>query len=410
MTALSRRVLLTGAAATAGALAMQPGAALAAAGAPAEQAFAPNPARLRQTLDYAVAKLRQTAPTVATFPEETKFEKWIPVNDGGWVGGFWPGLLWLGFVDSRDPQFEKWAREAALRLTPRIPDTGTHDMGFLFYPSWVTAYRLTGEAAWRDGAVRAAESLSKRYNTAGKFIRAWGSLGSTGNAGRTIIDTMMNLDLMFWATEVTGDGKYADIAANHARTTIKHFIRPDGSTPHVFDFDPVSGTAVGPNTVQGYSPTSTWARGQAWGIYGFATTYRRTGDRQFLNAATRMADHILPYLAESPVPIWDYRSPLAPHDIRDSSAGAITACGLLDLAKITGNARYQTTALTVLDALSRTCLTTRSDRHDAVLARGTKNRRAENGIEVSLPYGDYYLMEAILRVLKPREIAKAIGL
>jgi unsaturated chondroitin disaccharide hydrolase len=221
---------------------------------------------------------------------------------------------------------------------------------------------------------------------------------------------MMNLDLLAFATEQTGDRKFIDIAIAHARTTQTHFLRADGSTPHVFDFNPDTGAAIGQNTVQGYSPTSCWARGQAWGIYGFTTMYRRTGLREFRDTARKMADFALNALTPDHVPVWDYRSPLGAHDIKDSSAGAIMACGLLDLAKATGGDRYRDRALKILDGLVGTCLTTKSARAEAIMARGTRNRPSEDGVEVSLPYGDYYLYEAILRVLKPAQIARAIGL
>ncbi|HEX7307981.1 glycoside hydrolase family 88 protein [Lentzea sp.] len=399
---LSRRTLLASAAATP--LLTGTGVALGTGEAAA------SPARLRTALDYALAKLGAVAPGIISFPEITRAEKWTYVADGGWVGGFWPGTLWLAHLDSGDARFRALAEAANDRLAPRRLDPRDHDLGFLFSPSWVTAYRLTGDAKWRDGAVEAANTLTKRWNAAGRFIRAWGAIGTPGNAGRVIIDTMMNLDLLAFATEQTGDSRFLDIAIAHARTTRTHFLRADGSTPHVFDFDPDTGAPVGQNTVQGYSPTSCWARGQAWGIYGFTTMYRRTGLNEFRDTARKMADFALDALTPDHVPVWDYRSPLGANDVKDSSAGAIMACGLLDLAKATGTDRYRDRALRILDGLVATCLTTRSTRAEAVLARGTRNRPAEDGVEVSLPYGDYYLFEAILRVLKPAQVAKAIGL
>ncbi|GAA0606088.1 glycoside hydrolase family 88 protein [Kutzneria viridogrisea] len=397
MTSLSRRTLFAGTAA-------------AALAAPGPASAAPAPASYRQALDYAVAKLRAVAPTVTSFPQGTKFEKWTFDAGGGWVGGFWPGLLWMAYLDSGEDKFRALAQESALRLAPRRTDTGDHDLGFLFSPSWVTAWRLTGDSSWRDGAVTAADSLIKRYNPAGRFIRAWGKLGTDDRAGRVIVDTMMNLDLLCFASQATGDRKYVDIAVAHAQTTAAHLVRPDGSTCHVFDFDPATGAPIGQNTVQGYSPTSCWSRGQSWAIYGYTRMHHRTGRAEFLSTAREVADWALDHLDADGVPVWDYRSPLAPNDIKDSSAGAITACGLLDLARATGIARYRTTALRILDALCRTCLTTRSTRAEAVLARGTRNRPSEDGVEISLPYGDYYLMEGLLRVLRPDQVAKALDL
>jgi unsaturated chondroitin disaccharide hydrolase len=318
--------------------------------------------------------------------------------------------LWLSWLYSGDAQFKTWAIASANNLAPRQTDTGTHDLGFLFYPSWATAWRLTGEEKWRTGAIQAASSLIQRYNTKGHFIRAWGALGTTTDAGRVIMDTIMNLDLLSFASQQTGDPKYLNIAIEHAKTAQKVFVRPDGSTPHVFDFNPTTGAPIGPNTVQGYSPTSCWSRGQSWGIYGFTTMYRRTGDPQFLATARKLADFALAKLTPDQVPVWDYLAPQAPNDVKDSSAGAIMACGLLDLAKAAGSPVYQDAALKILTALSTTCLTTKSTRADAVLARGTRNRPSEDGVEVSLPYGDYYLIEALMRVLRPADVSRAIGL
>ncbi|MFB7653239.1 MULTISPECIES: glucuronyl hydrolase [unclassified Streptomyces] len=374
---------------------------------------APAPATdrvLRDAADYAVAKLRVVAPGVSDFPVGTKFEKWVYSKNGDWVGGFWPGTLWMAYLHSGDEDFRTLALDSARGLAPRRYDTSTHDLGFLFYPSWVTAWRLTGDAAWKDGAVRAADSLIQRYNPRGRFIRAWGALSDPGNAGRVIIDTMMNLDLLAFASRETGDGKYLDIATEHARTTQRVFPRPDGSTPHVYDFDPDSGAPVGPGTVQGYSPTSCWARGQAWGIYGFTTMYRRTGDRAFLTTARGLADFATGALTEDHVPVWDYRAPQQPYDVKDASAGAVMACGLLDLAAATGRREYRETALRLLTALARTCLTRRSTRAEAVVARCTRNRPAEDGVEISLPYADYYLLEGIMRVLRPRDADRALDL
>jgi len=373
-------------------------------------AAAPSLRALREAADYAVDKLRAVAPTVTAFPVGTKFEKWTYSQNGDWVGGFWPGTLWMAWLHSKDDDFRTWALASAAKLAPRQYDTGTHDLGFLFYPSWVTAWRLTGDETWRAGAVQAADSLTRRYNPRGRFIRAWGALTDPNNAGRVIIDTMMNLDLLAFASRETGDSRYLEIATEHARTAQRVFPRPDGSIPHVYDFDPDTGAPLGPNTVQGYSPTSCWSRGQAWGVYGFTTMYRRTGNREFLTTARRLADFAIGALGADHVPVWDYRAPQQPYDIKDASAGAILACGLLDLSAATGRGSYRDVALRLLTALAETCLTRNSARAQAVVARCTRNRPAEDGIEISLPYADYYLLEGILRVLRPQDVDRAIDL
>lgn len=402
----SRRTVLATAVGTAAAV----GVPARAAGAVESRSQVSTVAELRTAADYAVAKIASVAPRVRDFPVGTRFEKWVYSQNGDWVGGFWPGTLWMAHLHSGDGALRTLALDSARRLAPRQYDTGTHDLGFLFYPSWVTAWRLTGEASWRAGAIRAADSLIQRYNPRGRFLRAWGALNDPNNAGRVIIDTMMNLDLLAFATAQTGDEKYLDIAVQHALTTQRVFPRPDGSTPHVHDFDAATGRPIGPGTVQGYSATSCWARGQAWGLYGFTTMYRRTGDARFLNTARGLADFAIGALTPDDVPVWDFRAPQQPHDVKDASAGAIMACGLLDLAAATGLSSYRDVALRLLTALSRTCLTTKSSRAEAVVARCTRNRPAEDGIEISLPYADYYLLEGILRVLRPEDVDRAIDL
>ncbi|HEX4721078.1 MAG TPA: glycoside hydrolase family 88 protein [Pseudonocardiaceae bacterium] len=397
---LSRRTLLTSTA----------GAAVAATGLPSIASASTPSSVFVQAANYSVAKLAAVAPTVPGFPEGTKFEKWTFTQDGDWVGGFYSGLNWLAWLYTGEDKFRTMAESFALKLAPREADTSTHDLGFLFTPSWITAYRLTGETSWRDGAIAAANSLIQRFNPAGRFIRAWGALTSPTWAGTAIMDTIMNLDLLIFATQQTGDPKYLNIALAHARTQQKFFPRPDGSTPHLFDFDPVTGAPIGPDTVQGYSPQSCWSRGQSWGIYGFTTIYRRTGEADFLATARKLADFALGALTRDNVPVWDYTAPQNPFDIKDASAGVIMACGLLDLGAASHQQHYREAGIRILDAVSRTCLTTNSTRADAVVARCTRNRPAEDGIEVSLPYGDYYLMEGLMRLLRPQQVAKAIGL
>ncbi|OIK00962.1 glucuronyl hydrolase [Streptomyces sp. MUSC 14] len=355
-------------------------------------------------------KLRSVAPGMNGFPVGTKFEKWVFSQNGDWVGGFWPGTLWMAYLRTRDDMFRTPALDWARGLAPRRYDTTSHDLGFLFYPSWVTAWRLTGDETWSAGAVQAADSLIQRYNPRGRFIRAWGALDTRQDAGRVIMDTLMNLDLPAFAGRRTGDQKYLDVAVEHARTAQRYFPRPDGPTPHVFDFDPDTDAPIGPDTVQGYSPSSCWSRGQAWGIYGFTTMYRRTGHRPFLCTARRLADYATGALTADHVPVWDYRAPQQPHDIKDASAGAVMACGLLDLSAATGRPEYRDTALRMLTALCGTCLTARSTRAQAVVARCTRNRPAGDGTEISLPYADYYLLEGILRELQPKDVDRAVDL
>ena len=365
------------------------------------RAASARPADFTAALDFCVERIRALAPEVTGYPERTEFEKWVYNDDGGWVGGFWPGQLWIARLHTGSTELGRRARRCATGLEARRTDTSTHDLGFLFSPSWVTAWRVTGDRRWSDGALTAAETLTERYNERGRFLRAWGALDDPHRAGWVIVDTMMNLDLLLFAAERTGRRRYAEIATAHADTTARHLVREDGSTCHVFEFDPTSGRPIRQRTAQGYSATSCWSRGQSWAVYGFTTVFRRTGERRFLEVATRVADHLVRNLTADRVPVWDYRSPYAPHDVKDSSAGAVAACGLLDLAAVTGDARYRDTAVEILTALEQTCSTAGSERAEGVLGRGTSNRPEERGVEVSLPYGDYYYAEALFRLVHP---------
>jgi len=221
---------------------------------------------------------------------------------------------------------------------------------------------------------------------------------------------MMKLDLLFWARAQTGEGRFADIAIRHARTCQTHHVREDSSTAHVYDFDPETGKPIGQNTHQGYSPTSCWARGHAWAMYGFTTCFRRTGDAEFLATARKLCDWFLDHLPADRVPYWDFDAPDIPDDVRDSSAAAIASCGLLDLASATQEPRYREAALEILESLAANYTSRdrpREAQEEAILLHATGAKPLGKEIDVSLTYGDYYYVEALLRLLKPEELAAA---
>lgn len=364
----------------------------------------------QEALDYSVDRIKKTLQTAEGYPHATQAGKWAYLPTGGWTGGFWPGRLWLAFIARGDEHLQDGAREWCVRLAPREFDTTTHDLGFLFYPSFVTGYRLTGEKALRYGALAAAETLTRRFNEKGRFLQAWGGLRDPSRRGRTIVDTMMNLDLLFWATAQTGEARFAEIAIAHAETCQTHHVRPDGTTAHVYDFDPETGREIGQNTHQGYSPTSCWARGQAWAMYGFATVFRRTGDVRFLETARALSDWFLAHLPADHVPYWDFDAPDIPDDVRDSSAAAIAACGLLDLAASAQLPSYQEAALEILTSLATHYTSRGFPEEEGILLHATGAKPLGKEIDISLTYGDYYFVEGLLRVLKPEAMSSALGL
>ena len=336
------------------------------------------------------------------FPEYTTNGQWKFREKVNWLSGFLGGELWYAW----DMTGKKDLRERALRHAENLmPYTGidnTHDMGFIFLPTLVASYEHTGEKRFATAAMKAAGMLAKRYNNAGRFIRAWGKLGSTDRAGWMIIDTMMNIELLFWASEYSGDISYYDLAYRHAITEMKQGIRENGSSFHVVQFDPETGQVLKKSTHQGYSDSSTWARGQAWGIYGFANAYRRTGDRRFLATSCLMADYFLAHLPEDMVPYWDLDLK-DPATLRDASAAAIAASGLFLLSEqLTDRLaieHYRTAAINITRSLIKN-YSYKSGKHaveQGLLVHTIYHFHKKWGVDESFPAGDFYFVEAICK-------------
>ena len=366
-----------------------------------------HPTWLDIALEFFVNKTCHNLSNLSSFPERTEGGQWLqipPEQHGWWVGGHWVGMLWLAYAASGDPALAFAARSWGKRLLPQLNDQADHDLGLLFDLGFILGYRLTGDASLKPPALQAAGILGRRFNPRGQFIQAWGALDASPELrGRTIMDTMMNLDLLFWASKETGDPNYAAIASAHARTTLAHHIRQDGSTSHVCDFDPETGAFIKQDTHQGLSASSCWSRGQAWGVYGFADCYRATGDSIFLNASRRLMVYLWPRLPGDLVPFWDYDSPLIPNDVRDSSAASVLASGLLSLAAIENDPNlasiWQNRAISILESLWKN-YTSRNTGEASLLLHGTRSK-PHHMMDHGLIYGDYYFVEALMRLSKP---------
>jgi len=354
---------------------------------------------VRDALEFSCERTRANLEIVTGFPELTKNGAWEYTRaDGGWVGGHWTGLLWLAFAHTRDKIFEHAARAWTAKLAPRQHDTSTHDLGFVFELSHLLGAQITGDASLEMPALVAARSLIRRFNPRGKFIRAWGALDADQNRGRAIIDTLMNLDLLFWASRASGETQFAEIADAHARTALRCQVREDGSTAHAMDFDADTGAFLAQGTHQGLSAASCWSRGQAWAVYGFAETYRNTRDDIFLAASRHCADYALQHAPADYVPFWDYVSPLVPSDVRDSSAAAILASGLLILAEQdrTNAERWRDAATTILKSLWEN-YSSRGTNEPSILIHGTRSK-PHGLMDHGLIYGDYYFVEALSKL------------
>ncbi|MWC27886.1 glycoside hydrolase family 88 protein [Paenibacillus sp. MMS18-CY102] len=317
-----------------------------------------------------------------------------------WTSGFWPGMLWLMHDWTGNDAFKQAAWDWDSKLEQcflQHPVDLHHDVGFQFLPTAVIKHQLTGDQEALRIGLRAADFMAGRFNPAGNFIRAWnGDL-----AGWAIIDCMMNLPLLFWASRESGDPRYKHIAMRHADTILTHGLRPDGSVVHILSFNPETGEFIEPLGGQGHGPDSAWSRGNAWALYGFALAYRYTGEQRYLDAAKRTAHHFIACLPDDAVPLWDFRVDQPESEPRDSSAAAIAASGLIEIAEHVPQAQkhiYQGAAERILESLTERYATWDKPEHQAILLEGTGHKPAGENVNVSIIYGDYYYIEAFAKL------------
>ncbi|WP_430972864.1 glycoside hydrolase family 88 protein [Sunxiuqinia rutila] len=326
--------------------------------------------------------------------------KMIGIRD--WCSGFPPGMYWYMYELSNDEQWKNTAIKTTEKLDGVQFYTGTHDLGFMVFCSYGNAYRLTGDEAYKEVILQGAESLASRFNPVTGAIRSW-------DWGKwqfpVIIDNMMNLEMLFWASKVSGDNRFRDIAVTHANTTLEHHFRDDMSSYHVVSYDTITGEVERKQTHQGYSDDSAWARGQSWGLYGYIVCYRETGDPKYLKAAEDIAAFIIPNLPEDLVPYWDYNDPKIPNVKRDASAGALLASAFYELGTMVEDGqRYFDLADQLLETLSSPEYLAEGGANGGFLLKHSVGHLPGNSeIDVPLNYADYYYLEAIKR---KRELKK----
>lgn len=376
-----------------------------------------------QTLDGALASAltilhARHARFGTNYPDDTTQENFYSLraaqggypagSNVGWTTGFVPGVYWLAWELSGEERFRVAAETLVPSFIQRIDrqiDVDTHDLGFLYTLTCVAAWRLTGDSEGKRAALAAAEYLTTRFLEPAGILQAWGNLNDPNQRGRTIIDSLMNTPLLYWASEITGDGRFASVARRHTEQLRDNIFRADDSTFHTFYWDTTTGAPLRGETAQGYADESCWARGQAWGIYGFALNYRYAHDVSYLNAAVRCADYYLDHLPADSVPFWDLTFTDGSGEERDSSAAAIAVCGLLETARWiddgTRAQRYRQAAATMLRSLIANYMPASPEQSDALLLQGVYSKPDGKGINEGNLWGDYFLVEALMRMRNP---------
>jgi len=326
----------------------------------------------------------------------------------GWTTGFVPGLQWLGYDLTGDDLFRSQALRHAADFERRLladEDLDTHDLGFLYTLAIVAPWRRTADERWRTAGIRAAERLMTRLLEPAGIIQAWGDLSDPAQRGRTIIDSLMNMPLLTWAGQQTGDPRYDAAVGRHTAQLRDHILRGDDSTFHTFYWDAESGEPLRGATEQGAFDGSCWARGQAWGIYGFALNHVATGDARLLDAAWRCADYFLAHLPADRIPYWDLAFGDGSDQPRDSSAAAVAAAGLYELAACESDparaARARSEADTLIDSLIARARPADPAASDALLLHGVYDLPKARGVDEGTLWGDYFFLEALVRRALP---------
>jgi unsaturated chondroitin disaccharide hydrolase len=357
--------------------------------------------RLQRSFDCAAQKVGTTIDRYPdNFPMYTAHGRW---GHGGeawtdWCAGFLTGMMWHCERRIGHPWWREKSEHYCRLLEHKKHDRAVHDLGFIFLNSYLPWYERTGDPALKDVVVTAGKTLAERFNPAGKYLCSF--LG--GNS--LFIDIMMNVPIIFYAARESGDRSLYDLAAAHCRTTEATLERADGSAAHEGIFDAETGRFQGQSTQQGLSAESDWTRGLAWSLYGFGTVYTYTGDPADLAVAERNAEHYLARVGESLVPPWDFDVPEGPDRLEDSSAAAIAAGGFWQLSELTRDpakaARYQDAALTILDSLCTDhYIAWNEPEWEGLLKHGVYHFHKKLGVDESVMWGDFFLLETISKVL-----------
>lgn len=340
------------------------------------------------------------------FPAAASIDLIYPAIDNiCWTSSFWTGMLWLAYEYTNDDKYKDIAMKQVKSFRERLKSeelTNTHDLGFLYSLSCVSAYKITGDEYAKETALLAAERLMDRYLPVAGIIQAWGDMNNPEEQGRMIIDCCMNLPLLYWATDITGDQKYMEAAESHVKKAARYIVREDSSTYHTFYMDIVTGEPKYGKTCQGYSDNSCWSRGQAWAIYGFPLSYKYINNKHILGLTDNVANYYLNRLPEDEVCYWDLIFTNG-DTLRDSSSVGITACGLLEYVKYIDDSDpkkliYENAAIKMVKSLSENYTTATQPQSNGILLHGLYAMPQNNGVDECNIWGDYYYFEALMRL------------
>lgn len=331
-------------------------------------------------------------------PVDGRYEDMGDKSINWWTNGFWAGIMWQMYHGTGDAKYKDVAETVEKRLDMALDnyDMLDHDVGFMWLHTAVANYRLTGNKESRVRGLKAASILASRYNLEGKYIRAW-----NGQESSIIVDCLMNLPMLYWASEQVQDPRFKMIGQNHSDTSIKHLVREDGSCNHVVELNPYTGEFINNPGGQGYEQGSSWSRGHAWVIYGMSLAYKYNGDKAYLDAAKKVAHYFIANVSQTDyVPLIDFRAPKVPV-YYDTTAGACAACGLLELSNHVSEYEkklYIQTAFKILKSMSDKHCDYNKDT-DGILDYGSGKYHREDDRHVPIIYGDYFLIELVLRFL-----------
>ncbi|WP_338875801.1 glycoside hydrolase family 88 protein [Spirosoma sp. SC4-14] len=345
-------------------------------------------------------RMLQTHPDTTKFPQSTNPDGSIrDMKSDWWCSGFFGGSLWFIYERTKNPTWKDAAQKWTMAVAKEQYNTGTHDLGFMIYCPFGNGYKLTKNEAYVPIMLTGAKSLSTRFDPKVGLIKSWNKFQEYSYP--VIIDNMMNLEFLFWAARKSGNKEFQNIAITHADNTLRNHFRPDYSSYHVICYNP-DGTVAAKKTAQGAADGSAWARGQAWGLYGYTVMYRETKDKKYLDQARHIADFYLnhPNLPADKIPYWDFNAPNIPNEERDASAGAIAASALLELSTYGGPSAktYYQSAVQMLQSLAGPAYkATLGENNNFILKHSVGHKPGKSEVDTPLIYADYYYLEGLLR-------------